>query len=111
MTDPEVLERRFPVRVEEFAIRRGSGGEGRHRGGDGIVRQLRFLEEMTVTVLTSNRIRQPHGAQGGQPGKSGINTVLRLSGEREQLAGNDRAELRAGDAFLMETPGGGGYGN
>lgn len=110
MTDPEVLERRFPVRVEHFAIRTGSGGEGRYRGGDGIVRQLRFLENMTVTVLTSNRLRQPHGAQGGQPGMSGINAVLRQNGDREQLSGNDRAELRAGDAFIMETPGGGGYG-
>ncbi|MGB1161140.1 MAG: hydantoinase B/oxoprolinase family protein, partial [Alphaproteobacteria bacterium] len=110
MTDPEVLERRFPVRVEQFAIRGGSGGEGQHRGGDGIVRQLRFLEDMTVTVLTSNRIRQPHGAQGGQPGMSGINSVLRQNGDREHLTGNDRAELRAGDAFIMETPGGGGYG-
>ena len=110
MTDPEVLERRFPVRVEHFAIRTGSGGEGHYRGGDGIVRQLRFLEDMTVTVLTSNRLRQPHGAQGGQPGMSGINAVLRQNGDREQLSGNDRAELRAGDAFIMETPGGGGYG-
>ena len=110
MTDPEVLERRFPVRVETFAIRHGSGGAGAHRGGDGIVRQLRFLEDMTVTVLTSNRIRQPHGAQGGEPGQSGINTVLRADGQQEVLAGNDRAELRAGDAFIMETPGGGGFG-
>ena len=110
MTDPEVLERRFPVRVEAFSIRRGSGGPGRHHGGNGIVRQLRFLEDMTVTVLTSNRIRQPHGAQGGLPGQSGINTVLRADGQEEQLSGNDRAELRTGDAFLMKTPGGGGYG-
>lgn len=110
MTDPEVLERRFPVRVEEFSIRRGSGGAGLHRGGDGIVRQLRFLDDMTVTVLTSNRIRQPHGAGGGQPGQSGLNTVLRQNGNREPLAGNDRAELKSGDAFIMETPGGGGFG-
>lgn len=110
MTDPEVLERRFPVRVEQFSIRRGSGGAGQHRGGDGIVRRLRFLDDMTVTVLTSNRIRQPHGAQGGAPGQSGLNTVLREDGTRERLAGNDRAELKSGDAFIMETPGGGGYG-
>ena len=111
MTDPEVLERRFPVRVETFAIRRGSGGPGRHSGGDGIIRQLRFLEDMTVTVLTSNRLRQPHGADGGSPGASGINTVVRADGTQEALAGNDRAELRAGDAFLMQTPGGGGFGS
>jgi 5-oxoprolinase (ATP-hydrolysing) len=111
MTDPEVLERRFPVRVETFAIRRGSGGPGRHSGGDGIIRQLRFLEDMTVTVLTSNRLRQPHGAEGGSPGASGINTVVRADGAQEVLAGNDRTELRAGDAFLMQTPGGGGFGS
>ncbi len=74
------------------------------------MRQLRFLDDMTVTVLTSNRIRQPHGAGGGQPGQSGLNTVLRQNGNREPLAGNDRAELKSGDAFIMETPGGGGFG-
>ena len=110
MTDPEVLETRFPVRVEEFSIRAGSGGAGRWRGGDGIVRRLRFLEGMTVTVLSSHRVVPPHGVAGGQPGAVGVNRVERADGRIEALAGNDQAELAAGDFFVMETPGGGGYG-
>ncbi len=110
MTDPEVLETRFPVRVEEFSIRRGSGGAGRYRGGDGIVRRLTFLDEMTVTVLSSHRIVPPHGAAGGQPGKVGENAVQRRDGTIETLQGNDRAQMHPGDSFIMRTPGGGGYG-
>jgi 5-oxoprolinase (ATP-hydrolysing) len=110
MTDPEVLESRFPVRVEEFSIRSGSGGNGEHRGGDGIVRKLRFLEPMTVTVLSSHRQVAPHGMAGGQPGKTGVNSVLRADGSIAFLSGNDVASLDAGDIFVMETPGGGGYG-
>jgi 5-oxoprolinase (ATP-hydrolysing) len=110
MTDPEVLESRFAVRVDEFSIRRGSGGGGRHRGGDGIVRRLCFLEPMTVTVLSSHREVPPHGMSGGQPGKIGLNYVVRRDGRRVILSGNDVATLEAGDSFVMETPGGGGYG-
>ncbi|MEM6408531.1 MAG: hydantoinase B/oxoprolinase family protein, partial [Pseudomonadota bacterium] len=110
MTDPEVLETRFPVRVDEFAIRQGSGGAGRFAGGNGITRKLVFNEPMTVTVLTSHRIVPPHGAQGGAPGALGENAVLRADGRVEPLEGNDQAELAAGDAFLMKTPGGGGFG-
>ena len=110
MTDPEVLEQRFPVRVEAFAIRQGSGGEGRHRGGEGIERRLRFLEPMTVTVLTSHRVQRPHGAAGGEPGQPGENWVERADGSRERLAGNDQTEVAAGDQVIMLTPGGGGFG-
>ncbi len=110
MTDPEILEARFPVRVEAFEIRRGSGGAGRHRGGDGIERRLRFLEPMTATVLSSHRIVPPPGAEGGAPGSVGENAVERADGTVEPLRGNDRAELAAGDVFVMRTPGGGGYG-
>ena len=110
MTDPEVLENRFPVRVDAFAIRRGSGGAGRYQGGDGIHRRLRFLDAVTVTVLTSNRVRQPYGAAGGEPGQSGRNAVRRADGSRVALAGNDQIELEPGDVFVMDTPGGGGYG-
>ncbi|NDU99997.1 hydantoinase B/oxoprolinase family protein [Pseudoroseicyclus tamaricis] len=110
MTDPEVLEARFPVRVEEFSIRSGSGGAGRWQGGDGIVRRLRFLEPMTVTVLSSHRATAPHGAAGGFPGLPGENLVERADGNAEALAGNDRAEVQPGDVFVMKTPGGGGYG-
>ena len=111
MTDPEVLEFRFPVRVEEFAIRRGSGGAGYHRGGDGIRRRLRFLEPMTVTTLTSHRRVPPFGVDGAEPGATGRNAVERVSGAVEEMAGNDSAEMAIGDVFLMETPGGGGFGN
>ncbi len=110
MTDPEVLETRFPVRVEEFSIRHGSGGHGAHRGGDGITRRLRFNEAMTVTVLSSHRVVPPHGAQGGNAGRVGENGIERANGSYEALSGNDQADLSAGDVFVMHTPGGGGFG-
>ena len=110
MTDPEVLEGRFPVRVEEFSIRRGSGGAGRWPGGDGIIRRLRFLEPMKVTVLSSHRETQPAGTAGGAPGAAGHNLVERRNGRTQELRGNDEADLEAGDVFCMATPGGGGYG-
>ncbi|NSX56858.1 hydantoinase B/oxoprolinase family protein [Parasulfitobacter algicola] len=111
MTDPEVLETRFPVRVDEFSIRIESGGAGANKGGDGIVRRLRFLEPMTATVLSSHRETVPHGLNGGDPGKPGRNSVERADGQVEELAGNDKAELQAGDVFIVETPGGGGCGS
>ncbi|RJE85840.1 hydantoinase B/oxoprolinase family protein [Paracoccus onubensis] len=110
MTDPEVLEWRFPVRIEEFSVRRGSGGCGRHRGGDGIVRKLRFLEEVTTTVLTSHREVPPQGGAGGLPGKCGRNALERADGTLIELRGNDAISVLPGDMFIMETPGGGGYG-
>ncbi len=110
MTDPEVLESRFPVRVDEFSIRRGSGGAGAFKGGDGITRRLRFLERMTATVLSSHRSTRPAGADGGQPGHPGHNFVERADGTVVQLDGNDEVEMAAGDVFVMQTPGGGGFG-
>ena len=110
MTDPEVLETRFPVRVEEFSIREGSGGNGAFRGGDGITRKLRFEEAMTVTTLTSHRRVPPHGMNGGDPGSTGENSVIRADGSTKTLAGNDQIALEKGDVFVMKTPGGGGYG-
>ena len=110
MTDPEVLEKRFPVRVEQFSIRRGSGGNGAHRGGDGIIRQLTFLDPVTVTTLTSHRETQPFGKQGGEDGAAGKNFVIRTDGEIEHLKGNDECQLASGDVFEMQTPGGGGWG-
>ena len=110
MTDPEVLETRFPVRVDEFSIRHGSGGQGRFAGGNGITRRLRFLEPMTVTVLTSHRIVPPHGAAGGDTGALGENAVERADGRVDALQGNDETQVAAGDVFVMKTPGGGGYG-
>ena len=111
MTDPEVLELRFPVRVEKFAIRRGSGGCGRFRGGDGVVRRLRFLEPMTVTLLSSNRTTKPYGLEGGGPGLCGRNSLLCKDGQRIELQGNDEVAVDTGDALLVETPGGGGFGS
>ena len=110
MTDPEVLETRFPVLVEEFSIRQGSGGQGAFVGGNGIVRRLRFLEPTTVTVLSSHRIVPPHGAAGGDAGQQGHNSIQRSDGSIEDLKGNDEAELMPGDVFILKTPGGGGYG-
>ncbi|MCL7464884.1 hydantoinase B/oxoprolinase family protein [Phaeovulum sp. NW3] len=110
MTDPEVLERRFPVRLERFAIRHGSGGAGRWPGGCGVDRVLRFLEPVTVTVLSSSRIHPPFGGAGGDPGALGENRVIWPDGREETLRGNDERDLPAGAAFRMLTPGGGGWG-
>ena len=111
MTDPEVLELRYPVRLERFAIRRGSGGNGRWRGGDGAIRCIRFLEPMTAVIVASRREVAPFGLEGGQQGLVGRQWVERADGRRENLTGTDSAELAAGDVFVIETPGGGGYGN
>jgi 5-oxoprolinase (ATP-hydrolysing) len=110
MTDPEVLELRFPVRVEEFAIRRGSGGRGRFHGGDGVVRRLRFLEPMTTTILSSHRVTEPYGLEGGESGLRGRNALIRTDGRLIELQGNDEAAVHPGDQCLIETPGGGGFG-
>ncbi|MHA3978989.1 hydantoinase B/oxoprolinase family protein [Halovulum sp. GXIMD14794] len=110
MTDPEVLETRFPVRLEEFSIRKGSGGAGRWRGGDGIVRVLRFLEPATVTLLTSHRIVPPHGMAGGAPGACGENWLRLRDGTSVRLRANDHADLEPGDAVELRSPGGGGFG-
>ena len=111
LTDPEVLEWRFPVRLESFEIRRGSGGAGRWPGGDGGRRRLRFLAPMTVSTLSSHRRVPPYGMAGGAPGQLGHQWVERAGGPVTGLAGCDRAELGPGDVFVLETPGGGGYGS
>jgi 5-oxoprolinase (ATP-hydrolysing) len=110
LTDPEILEWRFPVMLESFAIRHGSGGQGRHRGGDGAVRRIRFLQPMTAAILSNNRENEPHGLDGGNPGMTGVNWIERADGSREDLGPTDSAEMRAGDVFVIETPGGGGFG-
>ena len=110
MTDPEVLELRYPVRLEHFGIRRGSGGDGKWRGGDGSVRRIRFLEAMTAVIVASRRNVAPFGLEGGEDGAVGRQWVERASGTHELLTGTDSAELAPGDAFVIETPGGGGYG-
>ncbi len=110
MTDPEVLELRFPVRVEEFSLRRGSGGQGRFCGGNGVVRRMRFLEPMTATILSSHRLTAPYGLAGGSPGLRGRNALQRHNGELYELRGNDEVAVEPGDIFIIETPGGGGFG-
>ena len=110
LTDPEVLEWRFPVRLESFAIRQGSGGTGRHRGGDGTVRRVRFLESMTAVMLANHRRVAPFGAEGGAAGAVGRNWVERVDGRREEYGATFQVEMGAGDVFVVETPGGGGYG-
>jgi 5-oxoprolinase (ATP-hydrolysing) len=121
LTDPEVLEQRFPVRLEAFAIRRGSGGAGRWSGGDGVVRRLRFLAPMTVALLSGSRRVPPFGLAGGQPGLVGRNRLLRAGAGagaaagaakplEEPLSGAAQIEVAAGDVLVIETPGGGGFG-
>ncbi len=110
LTDPEVLEWRFPVRLEAFAIRRGSGGRGRHRGGDGTVRRVRFLEPMTAAILAGRRRVPPYGLAGGASGAPGCNWVERTDGSREEFGATHEVAMQAGDIFVIETPGGGGYG-
>jgi 5-oxoprolinase (ATP-hydrolysing) len=111
LTDPEVLEWRFPVLLEEFAIRRGSGGAGRWRGGDGAVRRIRFREAMTVSTLSGHRRVPPYGMAGGSPGALGANRVVRSSGEVVEMAGADSVDVEPDDVLVVETPGGGGYGS
>ncbi|MDB5808888.1 MAG: 5-oxoprolinase [Betaproteobacteria bacterium] len=110
LTDPEILEWRFPVRLEDFAIRAGSGGTGKWRGGNGSTRRIRFLEAMTAAILSGHRIVPPYGMNGGKPGAVGRNFVLRSDGSQVELQGADKFEMNANDVFVIETPGGGGYG-
>jgi 5-oxoprolinase (ATP-hydrolysing) len=110
LTDPEVLEFRFPVRLESYSIRPGSGGAGHWQGGNGGTRRVRFLEPMTASILANNRAIAPFGVAGGQDGAPGRNWVERRDGSREDLAHIGSAEMQAGDVFVIETPGGGGYG-
>ena len=110
LTDPEVLETRFPVLLEEFSIRRGSGGDGANRGGDGAVRRVRFLEPLTAAILSNHRRTAPFGLAGGEPGAVGVNRVDRADGSVEPLGATAEVEMGAGDVFVIETPGGGGFG-
>jgi 5-oxoprolinase (ATP-hydrolysing) len=109
LTDPEVLEWRFPVLLEQFAIRPNTGGKGEFHGGDGAVRRIRFLEEMTVAILSGHRVVPPPGMAGGAPGALGRTRILRADGTIEELRSADKREVGPGDTWLLETPGGGGY--
>ncbi|MBK9606467.1 MAG: hydantoinase B/oxoprolinase family protein [Betaproteobacteria bacterium] len=111
LTDPEVLEWRFPVRLEEYKILPGTGGNGRFHGGNGGERRVRFLEPMTAAILANNRTNRPHGMAGGEPGMPGRNWVERTDGTREDFGHVCKVEMNAGDVFVIQTPGGGGYGS
>lgn len=110
MTDPEILEQRFPVLLKEFSIWYGSGGAGRYRGGDGVVRCVEFREAMSAGILSSHRVKPPFGVQGGEPGALGVNRLIRVDGSVEPLPGCAEVQVEPGDAIIIETPGGGGYG-
>ena len=110
LTDPEVLEWRFPVSLLSFAIRNGSGGSGRHRGGNGVVRRIQFREAMTAAILSGHRQVPPFGLQGGNPGQPGHNWIEHQDGTVVNLSGNAEVQVAPGDTFVIATPGGGGYG-
>jgi 5-oxoprolinase (ATP-hydrolysing) len=109
LTDPEVFESRLPVLVESFCIRRGSGGAGKWKGGDGAVRRLRFLEAVEVSILSNHRRIAPFGLNGGGNGATGRNRVIRINGEEEAIPATATLKLAAGDSLIIETPGGGGF--
>jgi 5-oxoprolinase (ATP-hydrolysing) len=110
LTDPEVLEFRFPVLVEEFAVRRESGGAGRHRGGDGAIRRIKFREPMEASILADRRSVAPFGLMGGAPGEIGKNDVIHADGSRETFGATHHLAANPRDVFVIETPGGGGFG-
>ncbi|MBC8051228.1 MAG: hydantoinase B/oxoprolinase family protein, partial [Chitinophagales bacterium] len=110
LTDPEVLEQRFPVLLERFAIRRGSGGRGRWSAGDGVERVIRFLQPMQCAILSGFRRTRPFGMNGGEPGEAGENKLRRADGPIEPLGACAQIEVKAGDAIIIKTPTGGGFG-
>jgi N-methylhydantoinase B len=110
-TPIEALELELPIRVRRYAIRRGSGGEGQHRGGDGLVREIEFLTEAHATILSDRRVRGPYGLAGGEPGQPGANSLLPADGSPAQtLPGKASFDVQPGDVLRIETPGGGGWG-
>jgi 5-oxoprolinase (ATP-hydrolysing) len=110
ITDPEILEQRYPVTLERFAIRRGSGGAGARRGGDGAIREIRFHRQMSLSLLTQHRVEAPFGMDGGEVGARGRQTLIRADGGREELAPIAGAQVEPDDRLVLETPGGGGWG-
>ena len=111
LTDPEILERRFPVRVEEFSLRKGSGGDGAHRGGDGVVRRIRFLAPMEAALLSTRRDHAPQGLAGGGPASPGRQGLIATDGGVKELSGCFSITVQLDDVIEIETPGGGGFGD
>ncbi len=110
ITDPEILERRYPILLRKFSLRQNSGGEGLYRGGDGLVREIEFLTPLNVAILSERRVFSPYGIQGGGSGARGYNLFIRADGRRINLGGKNEIKANPGDCFRIETPGGGGYG-
>lgn len=110
ITDPEILELRYPVILNKFSLRSGSGGDGAHRGGDGVVRETTFRAPMTLSVLTERRVNSPPGLAGGGSGRKGRNTLVKADGRKINLGPKTAVPVYPGDTFILETPGGGGYG-
>ncbi|MCH9815973.1 MAG: hydantoinase B/oxoprolinase family protein, partial [Actinomycetia bacterium] len=110
LTDPEVLEIRFPVLVDSFSIRPNTGGSGQHVGGDGVDRRLRFTAPMDFAILSNRRTTAPFGLAGGDAAAPGRNWIVRADGEQESLSSTDRGQLQPGDTLIIQTPGGGGFG-
>jgi 5-oxoprolinase (ATP-hydrolysing) len=111
LTDPEILEARYPVLLEEFSIRHSSGGGGRHKGGDGAIRRIQFREAMTAAMLSTRRETAPFGLNGGADAAMGETTIIRRDGTTLSLKGRDEAQLDDGDSIIIATPGGGGFGS
>ena len=111
LTDPEILETRYPVLLESFSLRLDSGGKGKYSGGNGVVRRIKFLEPMTANILSEHRVIPPFGLDGGEPGKVGKNWIERNNGSQENLKSTATVEMQRGDVFVIATPGGGGFGN
>jgi 5-oxoprolinase (ATP-hydrolysing) len=110
ITDPELLELRYPVRLEQFAIRRGSGGSGQFRGGEGVVRELTFLEPVSVSIVSQHRNEGPYGMAGGEAGSPGRQRLVRAAGGTLELEAVGGCEAAPDDRLILETPGGGGWG-
>jgi 5-oxoprolinase (ATP-hydrolysing) len=110
ITDPEILERRYPVLLRKFSIRRGSGGRGRFNGGDGLVREVEFLEPLNVAILSERRVFAPYGLEGGEPGEKGMNLFIRKDGRTLSIGAKNEIRAEEGDRFRILSPGGGGFG-
>lgn len=110
ITDPEILERRYPVVLREFSLRKGSGGDGHYKGGDGVVREIEPLRPLVMSILSERRALQPYGMNGGNPGKCGLNLLIKKGGLKVNIGGKCSTEIDSGDRIRIETPGGGGFG-
>lgn len=110
ITDPEILERRYPVLLRQFGLRKGSGGDGKHRGGDGVVREIEPLRPLTMSILSERRTLHPYGMEGGEPGQTGKNLLLKKNGIMLNVGAKRSFAINVGERLLINTPGGGGYG-